>query len=158
MHKIYIAVTLAIGFLLGLGLQQHTVQNLEHQILEFKLADARAREIILREREADALFIDTLRSSLAQEQENHQAVLAELTDDRDRLIKRLQYTARTQTCSNQTTKTSERGPSKSDQATFDLFIDMLDRHTRELKEVGEYADKLRSAGLRCEMISDRQSQ
>lgn len=157
MHKIYIAVTLVIGFLLGLGLQQHTVQNLERQILEFKLAEARAKEIILREREADGLFIDVLRTAAEQERQEHEDRLVAAIDKRERLIEQLRYTARAQTCPVETTKVTERGPSKSNQDAFDLFIHLLDRHTRELERVGEYADELRSAGLKCEQISDRQS-
>lgn len=36
----------------------------------------------------------------------------------------------------------------------DLFLNLLDRHTRELVEVGEYADKLKAAGLMCEQSHD----
>ncbi len=158
MHKIYIAVTLAIGFLLGLGLQQHTVQNLEHQILEFKLAEARAEEIILREREADALYIQTLREAYIQEQEQMESLLASVSDDRARLIDRMQQLKRAQTCTNQTTEVTDRSESERNQATFDLFIQLFDRHTRELEEVGRYADELRAYGLRCEQYIDRVSE
>lgn len=37
---------------------------------------------------------------------------------------------------------------------LDLFADMLDRHSRELVEVGGYADRARLAGLACEASYD----
>lgn len=158
MHKIYITLTLVAGLLLGLGLQQHKIQGLEHEILEFKLAEARAKEIIIREREADALYIQTLREAHVQEQEQLESLLASVSDDRTRLIDRMQQLKRTQTCTNQATEVTDRSESERNQATFDLFIQLFDRHTRELEEVGRYADELRTHGLRCEQYIDRVSE
>lgn len=53
-----------------------------------------------------------------------------------------------------TTPFTNGGPSEQDRDTFDMFIYLLTRHSRELTEVGNYATKLVSAGLTCERIYD----
>jgi hypothetical protein len=42
------------------------------------------------------------------------------------------------------------GQSVADRATADLLSGMLQKHSRELVEVGQYADRLRIAGAACE--------
>lgn len=46
------------------------------------------------------------------------------------------------------------GPSEPDTGALDLFTELLSRHSRELVEVGESADRLRIAGSACERAFD----
>jgi hypothetical protein len=46
------------------------------------------------------------------------------------------------------------GPGDKDSGALDLLAEMLARHTAELVEVGEYADRLRVAGQACERAYD----
>lgn len=45
---------------------------------------------------------------------------------------------------------ADTGPAQPGQDPLDLLADVLHRHSVELVEVGEYADRLRIAGLACE--------
>lgn len=45
-------------------------------------------------------------------------------------------------------------PREPDTAALDLLVGVLERHSRELVEVGEHADRLRIAGSACERIAD----
>lgn len=157
MHKIYVTLTLIAGFILALGLQQHRIDGLNLEISELKATLAKnsaeaAQAVIDKQVE-----IAAIKDQFYEQAQELQDQLDVVSNTRDSLIERLQsYNSATRTA--KATENSKRGPSEQDQATFDLFIQLLDRHTRELAEVGEYADKLRFAGLMCENISDKWSQ
>ncbi len=50
--------------------------------------------------------------------------------------------------------TPRTGASEQDSSALDLFSELLSGHTRELVEVGAYADALRAAGVTCERVVD----
>lgn len=51
-------------------------------------------------------------------------------------------------------KASTSGPAQPGGDSLDLLVGVLTRHTGELVAVGEYADRLRIAGLACERSFD----
>lgn len=156
MHKIYITLTLVAGFILALGFQHNKIANLELTIATLKTEIATANANAALERTAKEVEIQQIKDSTYDQVQELQEQLVVISDGRDALIERLRNVPKTtHSCTTQTAASSERGPSKQDQTTFDLFIGMLDRHTKELEEIGGYADKLRIAGLACESISDK---
>lgn len=67
-------------------------------------------------------------------------------------LRKLANSSRSGTGTN-TSVASER-TSEQDQETFDMFIQLLDWHSRTLAEVGAYADTLEAVGLSCEAHAD----
>ena len=97
--------------------------------------------------------LSVIRKSNYETTQKLQAQLTSTTAARNAYIKRLRKSAASSN-SSQATNTGSSSTRESDQASFDLFLNLLDRHTRELVEVGEYADKLKAAGLMCEQSHD----
>lgn len=52
-------------------------------------------------------------------------------------------------------KPAERGAGESGADALDVLAGLLDRHSRELVEVGDHADRLRITGLACEAFADQ---
>lgn len=156
MHKIYITLTLVAGFVLALGFQHNKIANLELTISTLKTEIATANANAALERTAKEVEIQQIKDSTYDQIQELQEQLVVTSDGRDALIERLRNIPATSSCnSTKTTTSPKRSQSKQDQAAFDMFIGMLDRHTKELEEIGGYADKLRLAGLMCERISDK---
>lgn len=153
MHKIYITLTLALGFILAIGFQYNKIANLELTITAMKteIATANANAALAQlNKEAE---IQTIKDASYDQIQELQEQLVDTSNSRDALLKRLRNLSTTaHHNSTQAAEAAKRSQSKQDQATFDLFVGMLDRHTRELEEIGGYADKLRLAGLMCENI------
>lgn len=156
MHKIYITLTIALGFILAIGFQYNKISALELTIATMKsdLAKANADAALAQlNKEAE---IQTIKDASYDQIQELQEQLVDTSNSRDALLKRLRNISSTAHCpATQAAETAKRSQSKQDQATFDLFVGMLDRHTRELEEIGGYADKLRLAGLMCENIGDK---
>jgi len=155
-HKIYITLTLALGFILALGFQYNKILALELTIATMKSDLATAKANAAQEQINKEIEIQIIKDTSYDQIQKLQEQLVDTSNSRDALVKRLRNIPSTAHCpATQTTEAAERSQSKQDQTTFDLFVGMLDRHTRELEEIGGYADKLRLAGLMCENIGDK---
>ena len=161
MTKYIIILGLVIGFLLGLGAQQVRISNLKAshaKTLQGTAEKTAATAVAVNEyTNAVNTQLSVIRKSNYETTQKLQAQLTSTTAARNAYIKRLRKSA-TSSNSNQATNTGSSSTRESDQASFDLFLNLLDRHTRELVEVGEYADKLKAAGLMCEQSHDPLSQ
>ena len=161
MTKYIIILGLVIGFLLGLGAQQVRISNLKasHAKTLQGLAEKTAAAALAVNEYTNAVNtqLSTIRKSNYETTQKLQAQLTSTTAARNAYIKRLRKSA-TSSNSSQATAPGSSSTRESDQASFDLFLNLLDRHTRELVEVGEYADKLKAAGLMCEQSHDPLSQ
>ena len=154
MPKHILIAVLALGIVLGAGFQETRVQSLkaEHaQVLrDLAIKTAKAQQAVLvYEREVNTAFT-AIRNQTHETLTALQNQLKDSESARTALLSRLRKLSATPA-------TSEAGQHKSsvkDSATFDLFVELLDRHSRELQEVGEYADRLRAAGLSCERSFD----
>ena len=161
MTKYIIILGLVIGFLLGLGAQQVRISNLKasHAKTLQGLAEKTAAAALAVNEYTNAVNtqLSVIRKSNYETTQKLQAQLTSTAAARNAYIKRLRKSA-TSSNSSQATDTGSSSTRESDQASFDLFLNLLDRHTRELVEVGEYADKLKAAGLMCEQSHDPLSQ
>ena len=159
MSKYLIIFLLVLGVVLGAGFQQHQISQLraDHlgvlRDLAVKTADAK-QALLVYEREVHKT-ISTIRNETNEEVAQLQTKLETSESARGILLKRLR-TANTQSTKSAGTDSAvgQLKQSVENQATFDLFAELLDRHTRELQEVGSYAEQLKIAGLACEKSYD----
>lgn len=150
--KIIIPVTLIIGILIGIGAQQFRIDSLNERIASNKAA-AYAQLVELQTTSQE--FQTKLRNDYQASIERLEDALVGANDVQADLIDRMHNLA---TPADDTDGTSgQHGPSKQDQATLDLFIRLLDRHTKELITVGRYAEELKARGLHCENRYDSES-
>ena len=147
-------VTVA-GFALGIGFQQARIANLtaEHEKYKREMVEktAASYEALITYQTAVDAHLTKLRNThndtVRQIQVNYNTAESGRLD----LIERLRKLSNSTAGANKQTETDgKRGPSEYDSATFDLLFRLFDRHSKELVEVGEYADKLKAAGLTCE--------
>lgn len=151
LNKFLIFGAMAIGFILGLALKNNEVVKLKTQQAD---AIVQASKELNDFKTASELQLAALKKQNYAQLAKLETQVTDLSASRDSYISELHKftTSNHKTSTNPTTGTA--GPSKSDQATFDMFIQLLDGHTRELSEVGAYAEKLRAAGLLCEAQYD----
>lgn len=149
---------LAAGFTLGAGMQQVRYANLQATHYKY-VADVSKATANTATKVAE--YQVAVQNQLTYHRNKHNEAVAqiqaELSDSesaRAVLLDRLQNIARSRTAVKQTNEVGGRSTSKQNQETFDLFINLLDRHSRELQEVGEYADRLYAVGFLCEQVSD----
>ena len=158
MSKYIIIAVLALGIVLGAGFQETRIQSLkaEHaQVLRdlaVKTAEAQ-QALLVYEREVNTAFT-AIRNQTHETLTVLQNQLKDSESARTALLSRLRKLSATPSNSAATSKVGQHKSSVKDSATFDLFVELLDRHSRELQEVGEYADRLRAAGLSCERSFD----
>ena len=158
MSKYLLIAVLALGIVLGAGFQETRIQSLkaEHaQVLRdlaIKTAEAQ-QALLVYEREVNTAFT-TIRNQTHETLTALQNQLKDSESARTALLSRLRKLSATPSNSATTTKVGQHKSSVKDSATFNLFVELLDRHSRELQEVGEYADRLRAAGLGCERSFD----
>lgn len=162
MSRIFLTLVLAIGFALGLGLQHARIASLKashaktmRDIAEKTAAANKAVTAYIQQVQQDAAKVRQ------QTYERNQQIQAEFADLNNSLATYSEWVRRLSTNqpakpSNSSSATRPSRPSEQDQATLDLFAQLLDRHTKELAEVGKYAEELRSAGLGCERKYDIQ--
>ena len=158
MSKYLLIAVLALGVVLGAGFQETRIQSLkaEHAEVLRDLADKTAKAqqaVLVYEREVNTAFT-TIRNQTHETLTALQNQLKDSESARTALLSRLRKLSATPSNSAATSKVGQHKSSVKDSATFDLFVELLDRHSRELQEVGEYADKLRAAGLSCERSFD----
>lgn len=158
MTKYLYLATLIIGFVLGIGFSEIKISKLKaDQALVLKdLAEktAAAERTLNEYNTAIQNQFNSIRKANYEHTQAIQTQNASALAARDAYIKRLRNLYANSKNTGFSTSARSSGPSKSDQATFDMFTQMLDRHTTELVEVGKYADELRAAGLMCEQMSD----
>ena len=159
MSQIITLVALVIGLLVGGGIQQLRISSLktEHATTLKNIAEqtSKAYEAVIAYKDSVSTQLTTIRADNAKQVQILNEQLKTTTAARDSYVVRLRKLSTTQPTSTSTIPTTRStSENKSNRATLDLFIDMLDRHTRELTEVGEYADRLREAGLMCEKSYD----
>ena len=158
MSKYLLIAVLALGIVLGAGFQETRIQSLkaEHaQVLRdlaIKTAEAQ-QALLVYEREVNTAFT-TIRNQTHETLTVLQNQLKDSESARTALLSRLRKLSATPSNSATTSKVGQHKSSVKDSATFNLFVELLDRHSRELQEVGEYADRLRAAGLSCERSFD----
>ena len=158
MSKYILIAVLALGVVLGAGFQETRIQSLkaEHaQVLRdlaIKTAEAQ-QAVLVYEREVNTAFT-TIRNQTHETLTVLQNQLKDSESARTALLSRLRKLSATPSNSAATSKVGQHKSGVKDSATFDLFVELLDRHSRELQEVGEYADRLRAAGLSCERSFD----
>lgn len=157
-NKWLLLAILVIGFALGAGMQQVRYANLQAEhyqyVAEVSKATAKSAQALADYQVAVQDQLTFHRNKHNEQMAQIQAELSYSESGRAVLLERLRNYARSRTATKQADETGGRSTSKQDHETFDLFINMLDRHSRELQEVGEYADKLYSVGLLCEQMSD----
>ena len=158
MSKYILIAVLALGIVLGAGFQETRIQSLkaEHAQVLKDLADKTAKAqqaLLVYEREVNTAFT-TIRNQTHETLTALQNQLKDSESARTALLSRLRKLSATPSNSATTSKVGQHKSSVKDSATFDLFVELLDRHSRELQEVGEYADRLRAAGLSCERSFD----
>lgn len=162
MSKIFLTAALIIGFLLGMGLQHARIASLKasHAKTMLDIAEKTAAA-----NTAVTAYIQQVQQDAAkvrqQTYERNQQIQAEFADLNNSLATYSEWVRRLSTNqpakpSNSSSATRPSRPSEQDQATLDLFAQLLDRHTKELAEVGKYAEELKSAGLGCERKYDIQ--
>lgn len=152
-----IIVSLILGIFAGVQTMRLSAEKRDHAetIAEWDKQTA-AIEKAAKEAEKAARTEETRRSTeltrIANESlkdaENARRDASNARAASDRLRVQLAALSSRQASSNP--ETSRSGESVKDSSAFDLLIGMLTRHTRELVEVGEYADRLRIAGETCE--------
>lgn len=142
--KLLLIGAVGVGFALGAGFQQVRIESL-------KAANSKTLQQIA---ETNSTALIKLRDQAVAAREQHQQQLEEINetlditrDQRDSYLKRLRITAANTTSAN-CSRPSSKG--NSCEETLNLYTNLLERHTRELQEVGEYADELRVAGQLCE--------
>ena len=162
MSKIFLTAALIIGFLLGMGLQHARIASLKashaktlQAIAEKTAAANKAVTTYIQQVQQDAAKV---RQQTYERNQQIQVEFEELTASRDSYAEWVRKLSTNQSAksNNSSSATRPTRPSKQDQATLDLFAQLLDRHTKELAEVGKYAEELRSAGLGCERKYDIQ--
>ena len=158
MSKYILIAVLALGIVLGAGFQETRIQSLkaEHaQVLRdlaIKTAEAQ-QALLVYEREVNTAFT-TIRNQTHETLTVLQNQLKDSESARTALLSRLRKLSATPSNSAATSQVGQHKSSIENQTTFNLFVELLDRHSRELQEVGEYADRLRAAGLSCERSFD----
>lgn len=147
---------LIVGFILGAGFQQVRIAELKAEHSKTLADIAEKTTAAYKELKKYQDQVDSQLTGLRNENHKH---MQELSD-----MSKAAATARTNwmrqlaslksTNNQQANQIRSLSESISDQATFDMFIELLDRNSRAVLELAEYADRLKAAGLMCEKISD----
>lgn len=152
-----------VGFGLGVGFQQARIASLKAEHAQYQV---QVQEATIKSQAAFIAYHSAVQSYLTISRDQYdtdiqklQADLVVAGDIRERLLERLRYLSSLKYPTiKQAPTIGQSGPSERDRSAFDLFINMFDRHSRELVSVGNYADRLKAAGLKCERDSDAWSQ
>lgn len=156
MGKYLYLLALALGFALGMGLTQH-------QVADQKAAHAKTLQDIAEKttaaKDAQLTYYKVAQSEITKLSEENDAYKKQIKADaesaklaRDEWLLKLSKLSKRPTSSGGETK--PRSESIKDQATFDLFTELLSRDSEALLTVGSYAEELKAAGLKCEGEAD----
>lgn len=154
MNKLFLTAALILGFLLGLGFQHS-------QIAALKLANYKTlKDIAEKQATANAALVayqsqvNKDQQKLKEENYDLRKKNKEFSDAADDAYASWLQSLDSASADYKSSTTKPGGPSKQDQATFDLFVKLLGGHTKELVQVGKYAEELKAAGLLCERSYD----
>lgn len=150
---------LVLGFALGIGFQHARVASLKAEHAKYQLsvqqATTTAYKALLTYQEAVQKQLALSRNQYDEDTKKLSADLVSANAARDSLIERLRkLTSRKPTTDKQTEDIGDLGEGDKNRRTFDLFLHLFDRHSAELIAIGNYADKLKAAGLKCERDMD----
>lgn len=157
MNKLILTAALILGFILGAGFQHSRIasQQAKHQAVLRELAQKTADtyKAVINYTAVTDTELSNLRKVAYEDRIKVSDDYNDTVDSYGNWLRTLQDTA-VPTSFSSAPSTGSRGPSKQDQATFDLFIELLAGHSKELVEIGKYAEELKGAGLMCEKSYD----
>lgn len=161
LNKYVLVAAIGVGAVLGAGFQQTRIANLKasHAKVLKNLAESTKAtyEAVIKADKLRTQQLAIIRKDNHAEVQKLQDELSKTASVRDAYIDRVRKLSKRINSSPTTSNSRSGGPSKSDQATFDLFTKLLSRDSEALAAVGDYADRLRQAGLMCERVADVQS-